>query len=154
MNDVAEFPFHKGAKGALYFVAVLLIVLVITTPFALFMFFRIGRAKVSISKTGVKAEGMMLTDTFEFSDVARFGLLKIPLAGAGIGKVIANAKLAGLGYGLNVVVETRSGKTIKFIANQYVKHDEMIEKIKQAIPLPCEEISMGMFKMKWPERAA
>ena len=21
MNDVAEFPFHKGAKGALYFVA-------------------------------------------------------------------------------------------------------------------------------------
>jgi hypothetical protein len=154
MSEVAEFPFHKGAKGALYFVAVLLIVLVLPIPLAIYFFFRIGTAKVAISRTGVRAEGLMLTDKFEFADVARFGLLKIPLAGGGIAKAIANAKLAGLGYGLNVVVETKSGKTIKFIANQYVDHDKMIAQIKQALPMPCEEIEMGLFKMKWPERAA
>ncbi len=154
MNDVAEFPFHKGAKGSLYFVAVLLIVLVMTIPLAIYFFFRIGKAKVAISKTGVRAEGLMLTDKFEFADVSRLGLLKIPLAARGVGGAIANVKLGGLGYGLNVVVQTRSGKTIKFISNQYERHEELIEKIKQSVSVPCETIEMGAFSMKWPERAA
>jgi len=154
MNEVAEFPFHKGAKGALYVVAVLLIVLVVTIPVAIYCFFRIGKAKVTISRTGVRAEGLILTDSFEFADVARLGLLKVQLAARGLGGALANAKLGGLGYGMNVVVETRSGKTIKFISNQYERHEELIAKIKQSVSVPCEQIEMGVFKMKWPDRAA
>ncbi|MBS1152492.1 MAG: hypothetical protein H6Q89_4190 [Myxococcaceae bacterium] len=154
MNEVAEFPFHKGAKGALYVVAVLLIVLVVTIPVAIYCFFRIGKAKVTISRTGVRAEGLILTDSFEFADVARLGLLKVQLAARGLGGALANAKLGGLGYGMNVVVETRSGKTIKFISNQYERHEELIAKIKQSVSVPCETIEMGVFKMKWPDRAA
>ncbi len=153
MNDVAEFPFHKGAKGALYVVAVLLIVLVITFPLAIYFFFRIAKGKVVVSSTGVRAEGLLLTDSFEFGDVARLGLLKIPMTAQGIGAAIANVKLGGLGYGLNVVVQTRAGKTIKFISNQYERHEELIEKIKKSVPVPCEQIEMGVFKMKWPDRA-
>lgn len=153
MDDVAEFPFHKGAKGALYTVAVLLILLVITIPLAIYFFFRIGTAKVVISRTGVSAAGLMLTDRFEFADVARLGLLKIPLVARGIGGAIANVKLGGLGYGMNVVVQTRAGKNIKFIANQYERHEEMIAKIKQSVAVPCEELTMGVFTWKWPEKA-
>lgn len=155
MNDVvAEYPFHKGARTALYIVAVLLIVLVMTIPLAIYFFIRIGSGKVVITKTGVRAEGLMLTDKFEFADVARLGLLKAPLQGAGVGVAIANMKLGGLGYGMNVVVKTRAGKTIKFISNQYERHEDMIAKIQQAVPLPCEQVEVGAFSLKWPDRAA
>lgn len=152
MNDGEEFRFHKGARGSLYVVAVLLVILVVTFPLAIYCFFRIGTGKVRVGRTGVRAEGLLLNDAFEFADVARLGLLKVPIGGGGIGGVLANVKLGGLGYGLNVVVLTRGGKTIKFIANQYERHEEMIERIKQAVPLPCEEVQMGMLTLKWPER--
>ncbi|GEM_PF-2369813 len=154
MVDAAEFPLHKGAKGSFIFVGVLLCLLVLTVPLAIWVFFRVGRGKVVVSRSGVEAAGIMLTDRFEFSDVARLGILTVPLAGAGIGRVVANIKLGGLGYGLNVVVQTRAGKTIKFIANQYERHEELIERIKKAVPLPCETIQMGLVSMKWPERSA
>ncbi len=153
MNDVVEFPFHKAAKGSLYVAAVLCILLVIAAPLGIYFLFRIGKAKVSISPTGLKAEGL-LTDSFEFADVARLGLLKIPVVARGAGAALARAKLGGLDYGLNLVVKTRAGKQIKFITNQYERHDEMIAKVKQAVPVPCDEITMGMFGLKWPEKAA
>ena len=154
MDDVAEFPFHKGAKGSLYLAAVLLSLLVVTIPLAIYFFFRIGKAKVAVSKTGVRAEGLMLTNDFEFADVARLGLLKVPFAVRGVGGVVARLKHGGLDYGLNVVVQTRSGYTVKFISNQYVRHEELIEKVKQSVSVPCETVQMGLFSMKWPERVA
>ena len=155
MNDESEFPLHKGARGSFYFLAALLVLLFITIPFSIILIFRVSKAKVIVSRTGVKAiSPLFTTDAFEFSDVARFGLLKVPLGGAGIGRAVANIKLGGLGYGLNIVVQTRAGKTIKFISNQYERHEELIAKLKQAIPLPCEDITMGLLSMKWPERAA
>jgi hypothetical protein len=150
----AVYPFHKGARTALYIVAVLLIVLVITIPLAIYFFIRVGSGKVIVSKTGVRAEGLMLTDSFEFADVARLGLLKSPIHGAGIGVAIARMKLGGLGYGMNVVVKTRAGKTIKFISNQYERHEEMIAQIQKAVPVPCEQLEIGMVSIKWPDRAA
>ena len=86
--------------------------------------------------------------------MARLGLLKVPLGGGGVAGAVANAKLAGLGYGLNVVVQTKAGKNIKFIANQYVRHEELIATIKQRCAVPCEELTMGAFTWKWPERTA
>lgn len=154
MNDIlAEYPFHKGAKGALYFAAVLCILLIVTIPFAAWCFYRIGKAKVYVSRTGVKAEGLIMTDKFEFADVARIGTLKIPLAARGVGGAVANAKLKGLGYGLNLVVKTKAGKEIKFITNQYENHEDMISRIANASGLPLEEVQMGVFSAKWPERA-
>ena len=155
MNDVvAEYPFHKGARGALYFAAVLCIFLIVTIPFAAWCFYRIGKAKVTITRTGVRAQGLIMTDAFDFADVARIGTLKIPLAARGIGGAVANAKLKGLGYGLNLVVKTKAGKEVKFITNQYENHEELIERISKAVPVPLEEVQMGILSHKWPERAA
>ena len=153
MNDVLEFPFHKAAKGSLYVAAFLCIILIIAAPLGIYFIYRIGKAKVSISPTGVRAEGL-LTDSFEFADVARLGLLKVPIVARGAGAALARAKLGGLDYGLNLVVKTKAGKQIKFITNQYERHEELIAKVKQSVPVPCEEIQMGLFGMKWPEKTA
>ena len=152
MGVIAEYPFHKGAKGALYTAAVLLVLLVFTIPIAIYFFWRIGRAKVTFTETGLEVNDMG-SSKFEWNDVARLGLLKIPLAAKGAGGALAQAKLGGLNYGLNVVVQTKNGKNIKFVANQYERHEEMVEKIKQHLShLPCEEIPMGIFGWKWPQQ--
>lgn len=150
MGVIAEYPFHKGAKGSLYTAAVLLLLLVFTIPIAIYFFWRIGRAKVTFTESGLEVNGLG-SSKFDWSDVSRLGLLKIPLHARGVGGALAQAKLGGLNYGLNVVVQTKSGKNIKFIANQYERHDELVEKVKQHLShLPCEEIPMGVFGWKWP----
>ena len=151
MNAVTEYPMHKSAKTALRITGALLFLPVMTAPIGAYFLYRVGRAKVTITPTGVKADGLTSTK-FEFADVARFGLLKIPLAGKGVAGALAQSKLGGLDYGLNVVVQTRSGKNIKFVTNQYERHEDMIAQITQAIPVPREELTMGALTWKWPAR--
>ena len=152
MNAVAEYPMHKAAKTSLRIAGVLMCLPVMTAPIGIYFLFRVGKAKVTITPTGVKAAGLTSTG-FEFADVARFGLLKIAVAGnKGVAGALAQSKLGGLDHGLNVVVQTRSGKNIKFVTNQYERHEDMIARITQAIPVPREELEMGALSWKWPAK--
>ncbi len=154
MNDlVASYPFHKRAKIALYIAASLCILLVVTIPLAAWLFYRVGAARVYVTRTGVKAEGLIFSDVFEFGEVERIGLLQIPLAARGLGAMIADMKLKNMGYGLNLVVKKTGGKEVKFITNQYEHHEELIEKIKQAVGKPVETCEMGLLSVKWPAQA-
>lgn len=152
MNAVAEYPMHKAAKTSLRIAGVLMCLPVMTAPIGIYFLYRIGRAKVTITPTGVTAAGVT-SASFVFADVARFGLLKIPIAGnKGVAGALAQSKLGGLDYGLNVVVQTRAGKNIKFVTNQFERHEDMIARITQAISVPCEELTMGALSWKWPAR--
>lgn len=153
MDDVvASYPFHKGAKTALYIAAFLCILLIVSIPLAAWLFYRVSVARVYITRTGVKAEGLIMSDVFDFANVDRIGLLQIPLAARGLGAVIADMKLKNMGYGLNLVVKTKAGKEVKFITNQYENHEELIEKVKAAVGKPMETVTMGVFSAKWPEK--
>src|SRR5438477_10572792 len=97
--ETAEFPFHKGARTALYAAAGLCLVLVCAAPIGLYFIWRVMKGKVSIDGQRIRADGLM-TDEIVFADVDRLGLLNIPLVARGIGGIIARMKLDNMDYGL------------------------------------------------------
>lgn len=143
---------HKGARTALIITGVLLCILCVTIPFAVWIFYRVSRAKVTVRPDGLDAEGLM-TDSVQFDDVERFGVLRIPLAARGLGAVLANMKLDNMGEGVNLVFRLKNGKDVKFIANQYERHAELIELVSKSVRVPRETITMGLLSWKWPEKA-
>lgn len=148
---MTEFPLHKGARTALIIVGVLLCLLCVTIPVAVWIFYRVSKGKVTVTPDGLTA-GAILSDTVTFADVERLGLLRVPLAARGLGAVIANMKLDNMGEGLNLVFRLKNGRDVKFIANQFERHAELIELVKQKVNLPLETIPMGLLSWKWPER--
>lgn len=145
-----EFRMHKGARTSLYVVGALLVLLCITVPFALWVFFRVGRAKVVLSPDGVEAQGLV-TDTVKFDDVARYGVLRVPLYARGVGGALANMRLDNMNEGINVVFQLKSGKTVKFMVNQYERHAELLEALGKAVRVPTEALTLGALGPKWPD---
>lgn len=151
MNEL-EFPLHKPARTSLTVVAVLLMLLCVTFPAAIYLLVHLSQMKVKLTATGLEALGF-LTDTVQFDQVERFGVLHVPVVAGGLGGYLARMKLNHMSEGLNLVFLLKNGKTVKFIANQYERHDELINKVAASVRVPREEIQMGLFNWKWPERA-
>ena len=143
-----EYPFHKGARVALYIVVALCVMLVFAIPFAIWIAIRTAGGKVVLSPSGVVAKGLLTTE-FSYADVARLGRCKAPVLAKGIGGALAKQRVGG-DNAIHVVVKLRDGKTRKFIASSYEKYEEIMSKIQQAVGRPYEELSMGAFGMKWP----
>lgn len=147
-----EFPMHSRARTALNITGGLLVLLCVTIPFAIWVFYRVTKAKVTVTPEGLEATGLM-TDTLRFDDVERFGVLRIPLAARGLGAVLANMKLDNMGEGVNLVFRLKNGKDVKFISNQYERHAELIELVTKSVRVPREDLKMGLLSWKWPEKA-
>ena len=64
-----EYPFQKGARVSLNIVRVLLILLIMTAPFGLWLFWRVSKARLRITDKGVTA-GSITNISFDFADVA------------------------------------------------------------------------------------
>lgn len=151
MNEL-EFPIHKPARTSLTVVAVLLMLLCVTFPAAIYLLVRLSQMKVKLTASGLEALGF-LTDKVDFDQVERFGVLHVPVVAGGLGGYLARMKLNHMNEGLNLVFLLKNGKTVKFIANQYERHDELISKVAASVRAPREEMQMGLFTWKWPERA-
>lgn len=151
MNEL-EFPVHKPGKTSLTVVAVLLMVLCVTFPAAIYVLIRLSKMRVKLTASGLEARGLV-TDEVSFDQVDRFGILRVPVVARGIGGYLAKMKLNHMDEGVNLVFLLKNGKTVKFLANQYERHDEMIERITAAVRAPREEIKMGLLTWKWPEKA-
>lgn len=152
MNEL-EFPVHKPGRTSLTVVAVLLMVLCVTFPAAIYVLVRLAKMRVKVTATGLEARGLV-TDEVAFDQVARFGVLHVPVVAGGIGGYLARMKLNHMSEGLNLVFLMKDGKTVKFLANQYERHDELIDRVAASVRVPREEIQMGLLTWKWPERAA
>lgn len=146
-----DYPFHKGARTALTVAGVLMCLLCLTIPVGIYFIWRVRKGGVSLTNSGVNVKGLT-DDSFEFADVQRLGLLKVPMVGRGLGGILANMRLDNMGYGLNLVVKLRDGKERKFLLNQFERHQELTERITKASPVPVEELTMGIVGPKWAER--
>jgi hypothetical protein len=109
--------------------------------------------RVRLTATSLEARGIT-TDVVEFDQVARFGVLRVPLVARGLGAAVARMKLDNMSEGVNLVFLLKNGKTVKFIANQFERHQELVEQVKRLVRVPQEELTMGLMGPKWPERAA
>lgn len=152
MTEV-EFPLHKPGRASLIITSVLLMVLVMTFPVAIYMLVRMGSLRVRVGARGLEARGWFLTDEVSWDDVERFGVLRVPVVARGLGGLVVKMKLNNLNEGVNLVFRLKNGKDVKFIANQYENHAAMIERVTASVRVPREEIKMGALSWKWPERA-
>ena len=153
MSGELEFPLHKPGKTANIILAVLLCILCVTVPAAIWLLTRLGKAKAIVRADGLEVIGPFMTDELKFDDVARFGILRVPMAARGLGGLVAAMKLNNMNEGVNLVFKLKSGKEVKFIGNQCENHDGLIEAVTARVRVPREEIKMGILSWKWPEKA-
>lgn len=153
MSGELEFPLHKPGRTANIILAVLLCILCVTVPAAVWLLTRLGKAKAIVRADGLEAIGPFMTDVVKFDDVARFGILRVPVAGGGLGGMVAVMKLNNMREGVNLVFKLKSGKEVKFIGNQFENHEGLIEAVTQRVRVPREDIKMGILSWKWPEKA-
>jgi hypothetical protein len=147
-----DFAMHKGARTSLIIVGVLLCLLCVTAPFGIYIFIRIGSCRVRLANRTLEARGLV-TDTVNLDDVERAGVLRIPMVARGVGGALARMKLDNMNEGVNLVFRLKNGKDVKFAANQYERHTELLEKVSAMLGKPLETIPMGLLSWKWPERA-
>lgn len=149
----ADYPLHKGARVALYVMAVLLCVLIVTIPIAIWVFYRVGTARVSLTPTGVKASNAFISTSFEYSDVARLGLLKVAVVkGGGVAGALAKQRVGG-NEATHLIVKTNDGKNRSFMVSSYDRFQDIIDEVGRRVGKPYETLVAGVggvFGAKWP----
>lgn len=146
------YPLHKGARTSLIVVAVLLCVLCVTIPAAIYVLYRVKTGGIRLRRTGLTARGLGTTE-LEFGEIERLGLLRVPIVAGGVGGALARQRMGG-DAATHLVVRTRAGKDKRVIVSQFEKWEELVEEVKRSVQVPCEDIQMGMLTWKWPDRAA
>jgi len=148
-----EFRFHKGARIALRVVGVLCLLLVVAAPVGLWILWRVSRAKLSITPGGVSASALTTVD-FEFAEVERLGVCKVPIVARGIGGALARYKVGG-DAGINLCVMLRNKKKRQITVSMYEDYQTALDAVSTAVGRPYEELSIGLLGIKRPEvRAA
>lgn len=87
MNEL-EFPIHKLARTSFIILSVLLCILCLTIPVAVFILIRLGSMRVKVTDRGLEARAIV-TDTVDFAEVDRFGILTVPVVARGLGGLVA-----------------------------------------------------------------
>ena len=148
-----EYPLTKGAKSAMVFVAVLLILLVVTIPITVFIFWRLSKAKVVITPDGLTATNVFSSTRFDFADVARLGTFSVAVAkGGGVAGAMAREKTGG-DEALHLIVQTKDGKNHSFMVSSYENSQDILDQVEQRLNKPYENVTAGAagaFNAKWP----
>lgn len=151
----SDYPLTKGARVALYVMAVLLCVLILTIPIAIWVFFRARSARVSLTATGVKATNAFMSTSFDYSDVARLGLLKVAVVKrAGAAGALARQRVGG-DEATHIIVKTNDGRNRSFMVSSYERFQDIIDEVGRRVGKPYETVlagAGGVFGAKWPEQ--
>jgi hypothetical protein len=149
--DQSVFPMHGGAKTALVVVGVLLCLLIITIPVGIYIIIRVQGGRVELTRKALVARSIG-TVRIPLDDVARVGICKVAVVGGGVGGALARKKVGG-DEGVNLCVMDRRGKTRKFIASMYERHEELCAEVSSLTGKPLETVTLGAFSLKWPDVA-
>lgn len=148
-----EYPLHEGARSSLVITAISCIVTVLALPLGLWILFRLLNAGVVISQSSVVARGAFRTVSFDLEDVARLGVMEVPITARGPGGALVRRRVGG-DRAFHLLVRTRSGKTRRFIVSSYENFQDIVSEVILRTRKPCETIRVGFFGPKWPEDVA
>ncbi|MFN0060300.1 MAG: hypothetical protein ACKVX7_17720 [Planctomycetota bacterium] len=149
-----EFRCHAGARGANIAIGVLLCLTIIGIPFGVYVLWRAGGSKLLLSPTDVVARGLTTTKV-SFADVARFGLLRVPLrTGGGLGGAMGRARVGGGTHAIHLCFQNSAGKTTRFLVSMFEKHEEIAQTISQIVHRQPEDMITSGFGPRWPAAAA
>lgn len=140
-----SYPFKGSVVKWCTALAIMLTILVVTIPVAVYFFLKRNGA-VTVDDSGMTVKGLGLSaQRWDFNDLQRVGLLSIQV-NAPFGQGINGGVVAK-----NLCAITRGGKKLKFMASRFEKDDELIALVSTRTGLPIEALGMGMNGPKWPD---
>lgn len=141
-----EYPLHRKGRIASYITAAFLFVF---PPLAIWIAARTALSKVVVSLTGVVAKGLLTTE-FAYADVARLGTCSAEILLDEATGWLARERAGGSHY-VWIVVKLKDGRTRKFVASYYDRHEEMMAKISERLGRPYEALTLVPLRgMQWP----
>jgi hypothetical protein len=139
---------HRGARFAYTIVGILLVILVITIPFAIWVFIGSARARIELTGSELIARGFY-TKRWSLPSLRRLGVLSVPIVARGIGAALARKKCGG-DAGIHLCAIDDRGRKLKIMVSMFERYPEIINRVSATVRLPLEEVKMGAFGPKWP----
>lgn len=143
-----SYSFAPQVKSAIVIFAVLLCVLVVTIPGAVYLLVKRSSARLEVSDEGLEVSGLGGRQRWKFAELERIGLLSIQVTGGGTGAGLGH-KINGGSPAVNLCARTKKGKTRKFMISRFENYEEILGRIEQASGLRLERVGMGAFGPKW-----
>lgn len=148
-STTMTYTYSSSVQKTFVFAAVVLGLLVVTLPLAVYFLVKSRSAKLVLDDGGLTVSGLGGTARWDFADIERLGTLTVEVVGGG-----PLAQLNGGPVAVNLVARTKSGKTHKFMLSRFERWEEILDRVQQATGLPVEAVSPGLVSgVAWPQSA-
>lgn len=142
------FPLHAGARGAYMVLGVLLCILIVGIPFAIWAFIARSRGRIDVRGLEIVSVGFF-TRRLDLSRARRLGVLHVPVYARGIGGAIARRKVGG-DQAVHLCTMDEQGRKANMLVSMYERFPEIIQYGQRATGLPLEDVQVGALGPKWP----
>jgi hypothetical protein len=148
-----QFPLTSGARTAMIVVGVLCCLLVFALPIGIWVFYRLGKAKVTLTPEGLEAVNVFSGTRYAWTDVERLGLMQVAVAkGGGVAGAMAREKTGG-DAATHLIVRTKAGDNRSFMVSSYENMLDILDEVEQRVGKPYETVepgAAGAMGAKWP----
>jgi hypothetical protein len=144
-----EYAFGKSVKLGFRITAVLLGLLVLTLPLAIWFWLKAGKGRLQLTAGGWTVHGLGLSaEEWSFAELQRIGTLRVRLPNKGLGGVLAKMTSGG-DEAVNLCAITKDGKKKQFLVSRYENAEDIINHVAGATGLHVETVSQGLTGAKW-----
>jgi hypothetical protein len=148
-----HFRLTPGARTSMLVVAVLCCLLVVAIPLGLWIFYRLAKARVTLTPEGLEAINVFSSTRYAYADVARLGMFTVAVArGGGAAGALARDKTGG-DEATHLIVQTKDGRNHSFMVSSYENAQEILDEVEQRLDRPYEAVvagAGGAIGAKWP----
>jgi len=143
------YPMAADEKTRFKLAAFLSVLLVITIPLAIWIWVRLGKARLELDDERLVAYGPMGTFSIALADVERIGTLyrDVPQVRPQVREQFGKSVMVLFGF------RKRSKKTKHFVVTLYEDPKAIIEGVSQVTGKPVEDLEQGALGLYWPETA-
>jgi hypothetical protein len=142
------FPLHAGARGAYMVLGVLLCLLIVGIPFAVWAFIARSRGRIDVRGMEIVSIGFF-TRRLDLSRARRLGVLHVPVYARGIGGAIARRKVGG-DQAVHLCTMDEQGRKANMLVSMYERFPEIIQYGQRVTGLRLEDVQVGALGPKWP----
>jgi hypothetical protein len=148
--DALVFPLHAGARSAYLVVVVLLTILVIGIPFAVWALIARSRGRLEARGPELVTVGFF-RKRLDLRQARRLGVLHVPILARGIGGALARRKVGG-DHAVHLCMMDERGRKSNLLVSMYEHFPAAIDHALAWTGLPLEQVESGAFGPRWPEQ--
>jgi hypothetical protein len=148
-----QYPLSSGARTGMIVVGVLCCLVLLAIPLGIWVFYRLGKAKVTLSPEGLEAVNIFSSTRYAWTDVARLGLMQVAMAkDGGMAGALARESTGG-NSATHLIVKTNAGDNRSFLVSNYDEWQDILDQVEQRVGKPYEAVTpgaAGAMGAKWP----